>query len=548
MFVLVLFNTEYMDITMRKVWYLKNLFHCKENGWILITHEYMRTHFLELQESITPRFFDQFEMIPFKIEELSNVEQYFVDDDVFDSLESLYGTRTETLTYLFSQRYDKLENRLFEIFEMIQLKHPKEKIEGIFNSLDAFESLRYVAKKLKFPIVNYSFSAFRKPHGYRQTLYTATSNGYYWDANDSALRYANYLSEQCAKIPVFSNTELIAIFGKERTLPLIQLISFIPKYEMGICCECFSLAPQVFSDYQITDDDIFYECKKLYSKDQMFVRSHAAHLDDIQVDRDEVHNDPASYILSCKRVSSVLSQIILKVLLWKRTAIMRKTTNTLSFLCESDYSSLRTVNLCALNYYIFCYLIPNDLMFSDEYWKWRLTNPKECEIYKRHLDFYIEKLNLPNSILTEKDESIRFKSILQSRGCDEELINILLADKHDFDIDYNTASSRIVVNGKSYWRLNKLENSQLHFHIELNDSTDSIDFYPLDDVAGFSQIISVKVNGTELPLSLKDSDYRYMKKVMGHYSFPIVNNNRGALHIEIVWQYKKVFDYLNEKS
>ena len=543
MFVFVLFNTEYMDITMRKVWYLKNLFHCKENGWILITHDYMRTHFLELQESITSRFFDQFEMNSFQIEELNDVEQYFVDDDVFDSLESFYGTRTETLAYLFSQRYDKLENRLFEIFEMIRLKHPKEKIEGVFNSLDAFESLRYVAKELKFPIVNYSFSAFRKPHGYRQTLYTATSNGYYWDANDSAHRYANYLSEQCDKMPVFGNSELIAIFGKERTLPLIQLIDLLPKYEMGICCECFSLAPQVFSEYHVTDDDIFYECKKLYNKDQIVVRSHAAHLDDIQVERDVVHNDPATTILSCKRVSSVLSQIILKVLLWKRTAVMRKGTSTLSFLCESDYSSEQIVNVRALNYYIFCYLIPNDLMFSDSYWEWRMTNPSETEIYKKHLDFYIEKLNLPRFILTEKDETVRFKSILKSRGCDEELINILLADKHDFDIDYNTASSRIVVNGKSYWRLNKLENTQRHFYIELNESTDSIDFYPLDDVAGCAKLISVQVNGQTLGVS-QYTDFKYMPKVSGHYTLPILKQDDKTI-IDIMWEYMSNKDFLN---
>ena len=111
-------------------------------------------------------------------------------------------------------------------------------------------------------------------------------------------------------------------------------------------------------------------------------------------------------------------------------------------MCSKDVASEDKMRLDFLNYYLFCYLIPNDLMFSGEYWQWRMTNPTETEIYKRHLDFYIEKLNLPKSILTEQDEPTRFKSLLKSRGCDEELINILLEDKHDFDIDYNQMKGR----------------------------------------------------------------------------------------------------------
>ena len=185
-------------------------------------------------------------------------------------------------------------------------------------------------------------------------------------------------------------------------------------------------------------------------------------------------------------------------------------------------------------------------MFAKDYWQWRMTNPSETEIYQRHLNFLIDKLKLPQSILMEKDEPTRFKSILQSRGCDEELINILLADKHDFEIDYNTASSRIVVNGKSYWRLNKMENGFRHFHIELNESAESIDFYPLDDVAGCAKLVRVKVNGNPLEVA-QNKDFRFMPKVTGHYAIPIPIRDNN-LTIDIEWDYMSNNDFLNAHS
>lgn len=185
-------------------------------------------------------------------------------------------------------------------------------------------------------------------------------------------------------------------------------------------------------------------------------------------------------------------------------------------------------------------------MFSGEYWQWRMTNPTETEIYKRHLDFYIEKLNLPKSILTEQDEPTRFKSLLKSRGCDEELINILLEDKHDFDIDYNTASSRIMVNGKSYWRLNKIENGVRHFHIEMSESADTIDFYPLDDVAGCARLVSVSVNGKPVDVS-NFADFRYMPKVSGHYTLPFPPTADKTI-IDIAWDYQSNKEFLNAHS
>ena len=509
MFVSVIFNTEYFDISMRKTWYLKNLYHCRKNGWILVTHEYLHSHLEELQESVSDRFFDQFEMSRITPKEMEDVEQYFVPDALFENLEYEKGSRTEMLFELSTYPNNELNICLRNIFDQIKRRHPHDKIEGIFNCLEGFESLRKIAKDLNCPLINYSFSAFRKVHGYRQTLYSANLNAHFWDGSECEERYKTFTQEDHALLPVFSNKELITIIGKEHTLPYMQLMDSQPKYEMGICCECFSLTPQVFKNIRYTDDDIFYECKKLYDSKLLKVRSHAARLDDLQVDRSEVHNDPVSTILSCRRLTAVQSQILLKVLLWGRTAVTKTKCLPFSFLCENDYTSTKIADILGLNFFIFGYLIPSDLMFSDEYWKWRITNPTETEIYLRHLDYLLHILGIDKGIVMQLQGKDLLKYLLECRKCDPQLKELLLRDHILSAVNWDVASSKIDIESedgiKSYWRINSTnEDGCLRTFITTDVvEAKTVTFYPLDDVAGFARLRCVLIN--EEPIVLDNN-------------------------------------------
>lgn len=552
MFVTVIFNVEYMDITSRKMWYLKNLLHCKDNGWILITHDYIRKHFEELQESITDRFIDQFEMRRFTLEEVKDVEQYFVPDEIFEDLEKQKGSRTEMLFDLNIRQNVNLDKCLNQIFDRIKQRHPNEKIDGIFHCLESFESLRKIAEKQHCPLINYSFSAFRKVHGYRQTLYSANVYTHFWNDVECAERFKRFLEEDHSKLPVFSNKELISIIGKEHTLPLMQLMSSQPKYEMGICCECYSLLPQVFDSKKYTDDDIFYDCKKLFGSDKLKVRSHAAHLNDIQVDRSEVHNDPVSTILSCKRLTAVQSQILLKVLLWNRTAVLKTPSLPFAYLCEKEYLSEKTANIVGLNYFVFGYLIPSDLMFSDEYWRWRFTNPAEVEIYYHHLNFLFDALGIDKKVFSLSGKE-RFKFLLESRGCDKQLVEDLINERNVYGVNWDVASSQfdvITFNGsKRYWRIDTVDVGEAltsKLSVEIENATE-VKFYPLYDIAGFAKLDKVVVNGEKVELDESMTSYHFMPKNTGCFTIPIKNCLNNNLNIECTWHYMKVNDYLNDR-
>lgn len=551
MFVSIVLNTEYMDYASRKTWYLKNLLHCKDNGWILITHDYIRKHFDEIQNNILERIFDQMEMRRFTWEEVKDVEQYFIPDEIFDDLERRQGSHTEMLFELNGKENTVLEKCLQGIFTQIFERHPGERIDGIFHCLESFETLRIIAAKYDVPLIHYSFSAIRKTMGYQQTLYQVNCESSFWDADESKKRYDKFKKEKHGNLPVLSNEEIIAIIGKTHTLPLIQLIPSIPKYDMGVCCECFSLLPQTFLKSPYTDDDIFYECSQLYAKDKLKVRSHAIHLNTIQVDRSEVHNDPASMILSCKRITAVQSQIILKAILWKRTAVLKKNFMAFSFLCENEYTSEKIADLQGINYFFFGYLIPSELMFSDEYWKWRLTKPSEVEIYQRHLNFLFAALGLDKEKVLSLQGKDRFKYLLEARGCDKQLVENLLNDEVINNINWDVASSQFDVvtptGTKSYWRIDtENEDGSLTSKLTVDaEGAIAVKFYPLYDVAGFAKLNAVWINGKEVELDHCMTTFMYMPKNKGCFELPISNQNDSQLVIECNWEYRKVFDYLN---
>lgn len=548
MFVTVVLNIEYMDVSSRSKFYLKNLLHCKENGWIMITHEYMRNHIVDLQKEISPGLFTSWEMTPFTMEEVQDVEQYFIPDYIFSDLEKQYGSRTEFLMTAAQKPIKPYEDCINSILNKIQERHPTEKIDGIFHALEAFFSLRKVGKERNIPIIPYVFSAIRMPYGYRQTLYSANVTNVLYSSEECETRFNKFLSEK-KQFDLFDKKEILTLLGKERNLCLMPLMDMEAPNEMLLCGEGFLMIPHIFSNFRYTDDDIDYEISGMYPSDKVCSRQHPMRLDAFKVDRSVVRNDPASIILSCKRATAVCSQIMLKIMLWNRTAIMKKNTLPFSFVLPKQFDSVEKADLLFLNYYIFCYLVPSDLMFSDEYWKWRMTNPSETEIYKRHLEFLYNILGVDNEKVQKLKGKNRFKYLLESRGCDKQLIDYLMKEGETFNINWDAVSSQFdVINTegtKSYWRLDtENEDGSLTsiLSVDLEDVSE-VKFYPLYDVAGFAKLDGVKINGKEIKLDSNMTSFCYMPKNKGCFILPINETNKTSLSVECRWEYKKANDF-----
>ncbi len=540
MFVTIILDTEYMGMGERHKWFLKNLSHARENNWLVITHEHLERNYEEYAEHCEARFYDEFEMRKLGAEEYSQISKGFVPDEIFTSKEEEMGSRTEFLAYLFQERYVELEECLTSIIDEELQKRKGEKIEGIFNCLDCFRSIRYLGEYYRCPVIPYVFSAIRKVHGYQQTLYMTSMDGNLYADDDGKRRYQKFSTERQEAV-VFSRRELLTMLGKEYNIPLLKLLNSKPKYEMGICAEAYS-ANHNFLKFKYTDDDIYYECKEKYSTEEVVTRIHPMVYDSMGIGREHLRNDPVSFILSCRRVTSVQSQIVLKAMLWNRSVYMKSNFLQLSFLCEKDIKSTKKVDINALNYYIFGFLIPSGLMFDMKYWRWRINeNPSEHEIYKKHLGYILNTLEISADAINAREEKERFLYLLQRRNCAEDLIHDLLDEEVPFNVPFDVLSSKLEAGtgGMVMYSLNRLNryiDGKVYskFRVNCEKEIDFLRFYPFADVGGNAKINSIQVDGRCVA---KKKDYVYYPKKNGYEEYDHIGLNQGEHIVEVEWEY-----------
>lgn len=546
MFVSVILDSEYMGMGERIKWFLKNAFHAKSDNRVIITHEYLKTHFDELVDNCQERFYGEFEMEHISKEDIEKMDICYIPDDFFDHIYEKCGTRSKMIVELSYSRFPEIENYIIDYLNKISNKRG-EKIEGIFNCLHCFKSIAYLAELYKCPVIPYVFSAIRKVHGYAQTLYMANTSYDLMNNNEIQDLYKEF-DKDALDNKLLSNKEILALLGKERNFPLLNLVDEEGTYELGIAAEGFRITPQSYEINYMTDDDIYYEAKKYYSDAQIITRLHPMQMDQFGFGRRHLKNDPASFLLSCKRIATTQSQMIIKAALWNRVVCTMSPALPYSFLFSNKLDSYRKLTEEELNFIIFGYFIPNDCMFDLDYWRWRLEKPKANEIYGKHLKTILKRNNCPIEVLGEK-EGKRLQRILQSRGCNEELIRKICTKNKIGKFDYSYLSSRLKVvfkNGENnnLYSLNTIENDLIvsEFIIKGKNKIEEIIFYPLDDIDGWVKKVKVDVNG-EVISTIPQKNFSYYKKGQG---IKIKIHSEKAIYImKFEWEALNNEEYLD---
>lgn len=540
MFVTIVFDTEYMGMDERHKWFLKNLSHAVSNEWLVITHEHLGQHYRSYAQNCQERFFHEFEMHRLCDKEYEQICKGFVPDKIFEKKEKELGSRTALLMYLFQERYLELEEYLIKIVDTEISKRPGEQVEGIFNCLDCFASIRYLGDYYHCPVIPYVFSAIRKVHGYQQTLYMTSMDGTLYSCENGRKRYEKFRREKQDQL-IFSRRELLTIFGKEQNIPLLKLLDCEPQYEMGICASAWDVNHN-FLRFQYTDDDIYYECKKAYPPEAITTRMHPLVYDKLGMGREHLRNDPVPFFLSCRRITSVQSQMLLKAMLWNRSVYIKGDFLQFSFLGEKEVNSTLKVEIDALNYYILGFLVPSELMFDINYWRWRIEkDPTEHEIYERHLSFYCNCLGLDKEVLKSK-ETERFPYLLGKRNCSKLLIADLMEGGSVPYLNYEVLYSKLTMgrDKKAEYNLNRINqcrHGKVHsqFVIDIENEVDFLRFYPFVDVGGKAKVNSISINGQVI---YANTAFAYFPKVDGFVECKGVGLFPQRHIIDVEWEYQ----------
>jgi hypothetical protein len=104
------------------------------------------------------------------------------------------------------------------------------------------------------------------------------------------------------------------------------------------------------------------------------------------------------FIRRCRRIATINSSVALESLLLGRpTCILGDSPFRFIaggslpelFLQPAGWTSERVTQL---NFAVLGYLIPEAMLFNEEYYRWRLGRPAEREIYRTHLEYYRDQL------------------------------------------------------------------------------------------------------------------------------------------------------------
>ena len=536
----IILDNEYMGVMERNKWFLKYVSYAQDNDCFIITHEIFEKKLDEIVDGCADRFYPEFEMNRVSADKIRTMDVAYVPDSFFEELYCTNGARTRMILDLTENRNEFFESFMINAINEQLSKRNEKKPECIFYCMNTFASVRYLSEYYDCPLVPFVFSSVRKVHGYSQTLYMAHMDGDLFNSGECEKLYQSFNKDELG-FDLFNRKELLALIGKKQNFCLFPMLESNGVYNMGVIGEGFHMTPQTYLKEHLTDDDLYSECDRYYDRSTVVSRLHPIMLDQTGFGRSHMKNDPASFILSCKRLTTTRSQMILKAALWNRPTCIISHSLPYAFLFSRDFTESKPMSESDLNFILFSYFMPDSCMFSSDYWKWRLTNPTANELFAYHIKQIFNNLGIDESVLYEKD---RIYKILKMRGCTDSEIEKYLAVKTEYndDIQFNYLSSKAVCYSddnklRDMFVLNSFEGNNIVSVFETEDTAaNRMDLYLTNDIDGFVCIKSICVNESSVEA---DSSLSYWSKNSTGLSVELPAKKNI---VKVIWSVKSFAD------
>ena len=333
------------------------------------------------------------------ISELNSIGKYSISQEFENDLISDYETQMDCWKDILLNENEKLSHLIKTLFNQIE-KDYNEKIDAVI-CFYAPVSLRKVAKDRNIPVIFNERTSFRPPMFVSVGYFDLKEN---YGKGELEERYKRFLVEAKEKtISILERKEILALLFTSRGLNYLNLIDKIkPSKELGICSVGENAV--IFKEGLFTLNELSHEALKIY------LPEHIAY-------RDRTDNRTSlEFILDCKRIASVHSNMSFDAMLLGRTSCSYG-NSPFAFMANKGIKDIKE-NIAPLefvNFVVFGYFVPWELLRDEEYIRWRLTKPTEIEIYNRHLEYYLTKRGLDATLLSLKNEE-RLTFILENQN------------------------------------------------------------------------------------------------------------------------------------
>ena len=347
-------------------------------------------------------------------EDLDKVQKYIIPKEIEHKLIAEKGSYNNAHMFILQNRWSDLEGILEKYLNEIEETN-NEKVDALI-TLCHYPSLEYITEKRGMKLIHIEQGGLREP-SYERTAYFDFCSLYGNASNER--RFNNFLKEtKNHKVLTLTRKEILAIFMKPQSLHYLKEIDKKPEYEMGVALG-YATWPLFLMNSYFNDEELLFQVSQNYDIDEFITRKHPADPAKAQYSQYDYNHDGRSmntieFILKCKRIASLGSNVSFEAMLFGRTAYTF-VPYVSYYMSKHDLKDkiLDVVNDEYLNFYVFGYLVPYVYMVDPEYIKWRLTEPSEIEIYNKHLNYWLDYKNIPKNIYSlNKNE--RYKKILEA--------------------------------------------------------------------------------------------------------------------------------------
>ena len=338
---------------------------------------------------------------------LANLNKAIIPDSAFDALREEYSSYTQIYNHLLTRRYKPLE---IELEKIISNLVEKGNVEAIL-SWGNMPSLQVVADKHNLKVIYNELGPIRNGTVFSMDLSYLDFSG----VNGRTEAKERYENSQLIADALLTHEEILILTVQEDYLPIV-LEKVFPSYEVGIILQVEDDSNILAYANGLNSFDLISLVRETFNKEEILIRPHpGGHLQYDNLGTIDDSSTSIEFIKKCTRLVTINSSVALEAILLKKpTYILGE--SPISFLAYNKFDiSLEKSSIVdikeKLNFILFNYLIPNDFVFMDDYYKFRLSNPKEEKIYQYHINYIsaMKKNDIEPSLMME---SMIFKKCL----------------------------------------------------------------------------------------------------------------------------------------
>ncbi|OIO77990.1 MAG: hypothetical protein COS39_04705 [Hydrogenophilales bacterium CG03_land_8_20_14_0_80_62_28] len=294
----------------------------------------------------------------------------FLADELFTLLMSEAGDNPiAAFRRLLTERIHFLE----EAFERVFSESETDEVEAILTWCNC-PSLNEVAAARGIPVMHLEMGPLRWP-SYRPTAYLDFSG-----VNGNTEAEARY-QQSGFDIGDWSRAALWDFFYTGDSMPERS-----NQYDLGVALQVEDDSNLVAFGHGFDNQALLAHVLLRYPEDKALVRAHPGSLFGLKENsyRVDASADSIAFIRQCKRILTVNSSVGLEAVL---SQIPVKVLGDCSYRFVVEATD-EAEQLSRLAFYLFAYLVPQDLIYDPAYLRFRLNKPAEAEIMERHFVAY----------------------------------------------------------------------------------------------------------------------------------------------------------------